>query len=215
MIHVYDDGKLFRVVKLDKSGNVIHFKRQGEEAVFEYLDSNVANCIIILDAPFTFYKSYGDYRWPRVILGSPTGIYLSDKYPSLLKTKYSLSSWTLEQYTKACENQTFYKSIKPNLTSDSPYNSSEDDSKTSLIEEKFFYAGHCARWFFALSFKQLREQIHTQIERVSECKGYLRLSVGNRDQTTVHHLLAHVDRHRTLVRMSGNWNKIFTYILLI
>ena len=44
-------------------------------------------------------------------------------------------------------DETFYESIKAKFTFDCGMPSDSSD-KLKLVERKFFYAGHSARWFF-------------------------------------------------------------------
>ena len=49
------------------------------------------------------------------------------------------------------------------------------------------------------TFERAKAEIDVQVERVSSTTGYLDISVGYVDTTTVHHLLASIDEHKTLV----------------
>ena len=99
--------------------------------------------------------------------------------------KYEMLSWTLEEYTDACQNPDF---IKCNLIQDAQSTRKEtQDAQSSessmdeiqdaepreptmdeIIERKFFLAGSCARWFFGKKVDDVVADINTFVRTLSD-----------------------------------------------
>ena len=108
--------------------------------------------------------------------------------------KFKVFSWTLEQYKKACENEAFYISIKDKLR---PKNS--DLSKSECMVNKFFLAGHCARWFFGRTIEQATEHLNDQLQKVNNVDNYLKNLVGYKSVGAVNHLLSVFGENRVYI----------------
>lgn len=97
--------------------------------------------------------------------------------------KFRMTSWTIKEYHEACNNPTFYESIKENLIRNNVQLTKEEH-----INNKFFLAGHCARWFFGMTFKDATEEIDAFIESVSNIKDLIEQIVGPKSNQSVNHL---------------------------
>ena len=99
---------------------------------------------------------------------------------------YTMTSWTKQQYTEACQDAVFFESIKSNLVNDS----SDNLTKEELINSKFTLAGFCARWFFGMNVKNATSDIDNQIKKVGNAKVSLLNLMGSKSPFSVNHLLA-------------------------
>ena len=96
--------------------------------------------------------------------------------------------WTLEEYSEACKDTTFYNAVLPNLDADPSTTDPEE-----LISAKFFLAGASARCMFTFNTEQLRKEITWHISRVENWQLLLAGLRGNRSSFAVNHLITTFD----------------------
>lgn len=80
--------------------------------------------------------------------------------------EFFLPAWTIEEYKLACNKDTFYEGIKEFLVGD---DNTLDKDKT--IENKFFFAGHSAGFFFGQSIDEVIQDIEKNITSLSSLSG--------------------------------------------
>ena len=98
--------------------------------------------------------------------------------------KFRMYSWTLEEYKEACQCDAFFDLIEANLHVEDGVSKKKDE----LIQEKFFLAGSCARWFFGLNIDATTKDINHHISHVSNYKNVLSGLQGQKCEQHIHHL---------------------------
>ena len=106
---------------------------------------------------------------------------------SLVIPMNEMDSWSEADYNRACANQAFLNSIKHNLCEKDCTNCECDIE--DLKVNKFFLAGHSARYYFGMSVERVRKDLKLQLKKMN-VKDYCGLSVGSRNQEVVNHVLA-------------------------
>jgi hypothetical protein len=99
--------------------------------------------------------------------------------------RFTVASWTLEQYHLACENDGFYNSIKANLMTP---NLDEKADKTEHLLSKYDLAGGCARWMFEFNYGKWLADFNTHFEKVTDYQQLYRESSGDQNVDAVNHL---------------------------
>ena len=163
------------------------------------IDTSISdnNTIIIVDGigknnnpSLGYFYVLADKGW-RVIFIT------SDSYHINLDTRlnwvrFHVYSWTLEEYTTACEHQPFYETVKSNFEESVVSVTDEGEKKKMkcFLEDKFFLAGHCARWFFSLDYERAIDALDYHLMRVKNCADYVKDLIGNRSEESINHLLS-------------------------
>jgi len=102
----------------------------------------------------------------------------------LLKLKKVESpGWTLQEYQKACQDAKFYESVEENLSTDLTLKTVEEK-----VEEKFFYAGHSARWMFLFNVNEVMQDAQTHLKKVNDPSHLLQMNGGVKSPNYVNHL---------------------------
>lgn len=159
------------------------------------------DCIIIVDG----IRDENRLRvMPDVLIntlrGETRAIYvmsLSIKFPDEevkdLEEKYSMDSWTFEQYVEACKYEKFYDTVKGNLTETLIVDGKEEHlirTKEQCLINKYYYAGSSARWFFGVTIKgaihDLKEYLHT----IANFDAYVINLPGHKSHVAVNHVLS-------------------------
>lgn len=112
---------------------------------------------------------------------------------------FEMSSWTLDEYKEALQDKQFLDSVKHNLYVDDSQ-AVEDPDVNELVERKFFYAGHSARFFFfSTPTKLLTGDLRRLAESVNALKYISNDSIGSRQEGTVSTIQAKVNGHQVIV----------------
>jgi hypothetical protein len=129
-----------------------------------------------------------------------------------------LDGWTLEDYQGACEDKEFFNSVQSNLQESSTNNvagasslsSSSSSSATNLesflgedkndmILEKYFIAGHSARWMFHFNTARAIMDADYWLEKVNNKKDLVSGMGGSNNVLAVNHLLSRFGNRNILV----------------
>ena len=195
VIWLNHEGKFCRVVNF--KNNRSRILDIPEEDMLKYISKEANNSIKMIDALPHIFLTFIGHRMTKVVLVSSEGLYIKDCFRHLYNFVYhTMSSWTFEDYKNACSEDTFYSSIKSKLSPDS--SSTAEDLKSSVINERFHYAGHCARCFF-MNKGDLIHCINNNVQRVLNPASVVSKSYGNLAPMTVHHLSALINDKKTLV----------------
>jgi len=94
-----------------------------------------------------------------------------------------MSSWKLEEYSKAYENQEFRDSI-PDIFL-------PGDDLEEKISDKYYLAGGCARWMFERTVREVFDEIKTHLSRIgTDMNLLLNGFEGIRADSSVSHLFS-------------------------
>jgi hypothetical protein len=99
--------------------------------------------------------------------------------------EFTMFGWTFQDYKQACAHPPFYNTVKSNL--EELVNGKEEEDVDNLLKNRFFLAGHCARWFFNFDIKSTIADIDKNL-CISEA--YLQNLIGSRDGRTANTLLS-------------------------
>jgi hypothetical protein len=98
---------------------------------------------------------------------------------------FTVGSWTLEQYERACENKEFFEEVKSNLRCPG---FKAVDEKHELLLSKYDYAGGCARWMFDFSYIRWKGDITTYLGSVGNYELLYYEGGGDATADAVNHL---------------------------
>jgi hypothetical protein len=116
-----------------------------------------------------------------VIVTSSQIVLPGEEYQRYQMSKYSMPSWSLQQYASACGDDSFYQSVQSRL--------GDEESKEEKLSNKFFVAGASARWMFSFSSDRLiNDEIPTYVRKVTDIKLLLNGMGGDLSDTAVNHL---------------------------
>jgi len=101
------------------------------------------------------------------------------------------NGWTWEEYVNACGEDSFRQSIDKMLDTNST-------DFMERLEEKYFFAGACARWMFFLNTQQVIDEIETHISRIHSTSELLSGLQGNQSQMAVNHLITNYGKKKLL-----------------
>lgn len=99
---------------------------------------------------------------------------------------YWMGGWKLEDYLAACQNESFLQSILPFLDAHDQHD--EDGDIPAMIESKFYYAGHSARWFCQFSTQRIQQLVSYYVDSVSDLDKEQSGQVGANSEAAVNHL---------------------------
>lgn len=85
--------------------------------------------------------------------------------------KLVVKGWTMKEYEAACEHDLFFNHVLGNLL---PEGAERKDTYTpeerrELLRQKFYYAGHSARWMFDFTIAEVVKDIK---DRLAECNDF-------------------------------------------
>jgi len=83
--------------------------------------------------------------------------------------RHAMHPWTLEQYRAASKDEAFRKEVCTFIDCQE-----EENEFSEKLCEKFYFAGHSARWMFATSLKTVKEQIKKMIRKVKNAEDLLK-----------------------------------------
>jgi hypothetical protein len=112
--------------------------------------------------------------------------------------KYAMTfvhGWKLDDYKTAIQNDSFATAVSEYFE----FAPNEDRStKTFLkkIEAKFYFAGHCARYMFAMPISRVKKKIHSAVSKVSNYMDVFKRLVGTSSDIAVHRILSRIDNHQ-------------------
>lgn len=111
--------------------------------------------------------------------------------------KISCNGWTLEEYKLACNDQNFMKFVSEKFFQQETLK--EENNLEEILEEKFFFAGHSARYMFNFTIEQTLSDIHSNLNRIDSVDQLFKGLLGDASQTAVNHLFSKIDSKPVLV----------------
>jgi len=111
--------------------------------------------------------------------------------------KQRIYGWRKNQFVEACKDVDFCKSIESKIGGDP-----NEDVEVRMLQ-KYFYAGHSARWMFAYTTDDVINEIHGKMQYVDNMQE-LRGWGGEKTQDAVNHLFVN------MVDSKGQSQRIFT-----
>lgn len=77
----------------------------------------------------------------------------------IAQLRHRFSSWSLEEYKTACEDDEFWNEVR-HLLPESPSREASFADKEYALALKFEFAGHCARFMFRTSINRIKDYIN-------------------------------------------------------
>jgi hypothetical protein len=114
--------------------------------------------------------------------------------------EFTVGSWTLEQYERACDDQKFYDSVKENLRC-------PGFDQKELLVSKYDLAGGCARWMFEFNHAKWLADFTMHLNKVNDYNLIFDEVGGDEAQIAVNHL-----RGVTVLSTDGNQEKMYFFI---
>jgi hypothetical protein len=83
---------------------------------------------------------------------------------------YSAKAWTMEEYVEACSHDLFFSQVLINLLPSGavPQTTYGIEERRKLLECKWFFAGHSARWMFDRRDADIVAEIRASLERIDD-----------------------------------------------
>eukprot|EP00465_Bigelowiella_longifila_P000031 CAMPEP_0185251168 /NCGR_PEP_ID=MMETSP1359-20130426/616_1 /TAXON_ID=552665 /ORGANISM="Bigelowiella longifila, Strain CCMP242" /LENGTH=601 /DNA_ID=CAMNT_0027832953 /DNA_START=316 /DNA_END=2118 /DNA_ORIENTATION=- len=98
--------------------------------------------------------------------------------------RHAMHPWTLEQYLAASKDEAFRKEVCTFIGCED-----EEDEFSEKLREKFYFAGHSARWMFATDLKTVKGQINRMIDKVRNAESLLNGNAGSASVDAINHLV--------------------------
>jgi hypothetical protein len=133
------------------------------------------------------WRDFDDKNRSFVTVSSVSVVVAVEQGKESFLISHIVPSWTLEQYEKACEDESFFTSVMANLRG-CPGVSEETKDPTTLVHAKYFYAGGCARWMFEFTLKECRDDFKVHLGKVSNYLHVLGEAGGDTTKEAVNHL---------------------------
>ena len=105
---------------------------------------------------------------------------IRERLPITLE-KFIVPSWTLEEYIAVSHNDDFWNCVESKFEQ----GSDRDDT----VQQKYYYAGGCARWMLGYTQSEVIEFVLSQLEKVHDLRTLLTGVQGPKSGTAVNHLL--------------------------
>jgi hypothetical protein len=112
---------------------------------------------------------------------------------------FSVPSWTLLQYERACEDDALFDEVKQKLVCGAH---DATTSKPELLRAKYYYAGGCARWMFGFNFARFQTDFTTHWSSVGDYSSFFKGQTGEKAVNAVNHL-------RSIVKLNNGDLKVF------
>jgi hypothetical protein len=162
--------------------------------------SQGGQCLVILDSvniadlhDIEIYGRAGD--WVEQDAGNRRLLRISSNggpssLPRELQDKtmlHGVGSWSLDEYRAAVKDDDFWASVSATLLEEGQEPHPTKEVRAEIVENKFEYAGTCARFMFVYSVAQIKEKVNlairTQDVRIDGPSGLF-------NKNTKHHLLS-------------------------
>jgi len=98
--------------------------------------------------------------------------------------RHAMYPWTLEQYRAASKDEAFRKEVCTFIDCQD-----EENEFSEKLREKFYFAGHSARWMFATDLKTVKGQINRMIDKVRNAESLLKGNAGHESADAINHLV--------------------------
>ncbi|KAI3655312.1 hypothetical protein MP638_003269, partial [Amoeboaphelidium occidentale] len=111
---------------------------------------------------------------------------------SLKISKFDSLPWSYDEYLGAIADDNFFEEVESMLsgTTENAVGAQQThDRRVELLNNKFYYAGHSARWMWATQFSCVIQKIAQCLKRVKDYTGMLKGAVGEGSAESVNHLM--------------------------
>eukprot|EP00466_Bigelowiella_natans_P002720 jgi/Bigna1/130371/aug1.11_g5079 len=98
--------------------------------------------------------------------------------------RHTMHPWTLEQYLAASKDEAFQKEVCTYIDC-----LDKENEFSEKLREKFYFAGHSARWMFATDLKTVKGQINRMIDKVGNAESLLKGTAGHESADAINHLV--------------------------
>jgi len=109
------------------------------------------------------------------------------------------NGWTFEEYQSTCQNQNFLRFVSNKLADSKEELNINTSILEDILQEKFFLAGHSARFMFNFTIEEARQDISKNLERINSVDQLTKGLNGNGSDDTVNHLFSKIDFKTVLV----------------
>ena len=104
--------------------------------------------------------------------------------------------WKLADYKTAIYNDSFAEAVAQYLDFDPAVRRGAAGIRMEKVESKFYFAGHCARYMFAMQTDEVKTEIDSAVSKVSNYRDVFNQLVGTSSDIAVHRILSRIDNHR-------------------
>jgi len=130
----------------------------------------------------------------RAVLVTSAQLSLQEEFTAAHRIRrFSMASWTWEQYEAACDFAEFFKGVRENLGWTRGHHSEDvtPECKRQLMEEKFHFAGFSARWMFALPIDAVNAAIRNHLRTIADYGTLASAMMGEQNAVvSLHHLFS-------------------------
>ena len=113
----------------------------------------------------------------------------------ITQLRHRFPAWSLEEYNSACEDDEFWSQARLQFPGPPPQAASPAE-KESALEQKFKFAGHCARFMFRSSIPEIKEQIDEGVKALKSSIESMQAALVNyRNTGAINRLIAFVENN--------------------
>jgi len=98
--------------------------------------------------------------------------------------RHEMHPWTFQQYRAASKDKAFRKDVCAFIDC-----KDDEDVFSGKLCEKFYFAGHSARWMFATDLKNVKERIKKMIRKVKNAEDFLKGNTRHESADAINHLV--------------------------
>lgn len=199
-VHVASKGPLSAVdLKAGDAAGACCTWAVADVAVAQRVIAACESTVLVLDGLTTASQQLmsSAMAWQRgghgrrvVVVSSMQLLVKGEELEDMALAEVETTGWTLSEYQSACGDASFFQRVQHNLDELPDGEDLASVTPSERVEAKFFLAGHCARWMFALNAQKARADIRRHLERVPKADDLLQGLNGNRSVTAVNHLLS-------------------------
>ena len=161
-------------VHLDSRVKIVHIRKTGFFKVFPKKDNysdyifKASDDIVVIDGVTHANLSFEsdmiagfekNKRRKMVSVSSMSTLTNPDHYSQIGISFFTAMPWSLDEYYEATKDDLFYEKVKSKLLIDGSDDTGEI-SRTTLVEQKYYYAGCSARWMFQKNIDEVRFDIN-------------------------------------------------------
>ena len=120
---------------------------------------------------------------------------------------YEVYPWSLDDYNVACSNQVFFNSVRRFLVDhddndEDPARVYTEAEKKELVRRKYYFAGVCARWMFAITFDQIQDIVHDMLRIIASSSVHSLLITGDKAKQSTNGLVVRHEPNKPLFYVS-------------
>ena len=200
-VHIHEDRLLCSVATLDKTSVTASSIMVAQLDIDALAKQKNASILIVDGIKRSFNQNSRGEGWLHTTNAGDLLVHVSSEqstYGRIVGDKpieYAESNgWLLSEYQTALQNADFWNSVKHNFPEPG-----KDGDLSSVIEEKFFYAGHSARDMFARSISQIEVLLDMYLKKVNNASDLLAGTVGQAASEAVNHLMTCIRKQNLIV----------------